>query len=164
MLLLGLILGIILSGLAFVYILKKYMMVSVKIEGSFDEVEQAVKSVVPQFKGWGFPIPDWQFYKSQLSKGLSYDNIKSMVMHFVCNPMHANKVLKVDPKLAGIMPCTWAVYEDKNGGVFIAKMNIALMSRMYFGVIGKVMKDVADIEKKMLAEVKKKIAENKLGK
>jgi len=160
MLLLGLILGIILSGLAFVYVLRKYMMVSFKIEGSFEEVEETVKNVVPQFKGWGFPIPEWQFYKSQLSKGLSYNNIKSMVMHFVCKPIHANKVLKVDPKMAGIMPCTWAVYEDKNGEVYIAKMNIALMSKMYFGVIGEVMKDVADTEKKMLAEVRKRVEAN----
>ncbi len=158
---LGIVLGVVLSGIIFVYLLKKYMMVSFEIEGSFEEVEETVKQVIPRFKGWGFPIPDWQFYKSQLSKGLSYDNIKNMVMHFVCKPVHANRVLKIDPKMAGIMPCTWAVYEDNDGKVYIAKMNIALMSKMYLGVIGEVMRDVAETEEKMLAMIKEKIAEKK---
>jgi len=84
-----------------------------------------------------------------------------MVMHFVCKPHHANRVLQVDPSLGAIMPCTWAVYETTEGKVYIAKMNIALMSKMYFGVIGEVMKDVARTEEKMLRKIKSILKERK---
>ena len=61
------------------------------------------------------------------------------------------------------MPCPWAVYETKNGEVYIAKMNIALMSKMYFGVIGKVMKEVAETEKEMFSKIRRLVKEKKLS-
>ena len=79
-----------------------------------------------------------------------------MVMYFVCKPQHANSVLSVEPKMGGIMPCTWAVYETTDGEVYIAKMNIGLMSKLFSGVIGKVMKDVAQTEEEMLSKIRKK--------
>jgi uncharacterized protein (DUF302 family) len=154
MLLIGFVVGVISSSLLFVYIMRKYMLIQYKINGGFEEVEEAVKKVIPEFQGWSFPIPDWQFYKSQASKGFKYDNIKNMIMYFVCKPAYANRVLRIDPKLGGIMPCTWAIYETKNGEVYIAKMNIALMSKMYFGVVGEVMKEVAETEEKMLFKIR----------
>jgi len=156
-LLIGLAGGIICWMLAFTYVMKKYMIAHYRITGGFDDVEQAVRQVVPSFEGWGFPIPDWQFYKSQLSKRLTYDNITNMVMHFVCKPSHANKILKVDPNFGGIMPCTWAVYETSDGEVYIAKMNIGLMSKMYSGLIREIMKDVAKTEAAMLSRIKEKV-------
>ena len=55
--------------------MKKYMIAHYRITGSFQDVEQAIRQVVPEFKGWALPIPDWEFYKSQLSKGFSYYNM-----------------------------------------------------------------------------------------
>jgi len=150
--------GLILGGVVFVYLMRRFMMVAYKIEGTFDEVNEAIKKVVPQFEGWSFPIPEWQFYKSQLSRNLTYDNIKDMIMYFVCKPSHANRVLRVNPTLGAIMPCTWAVYETTDGGVYIAKMNISLMSKMYFGTIGEVMREVAATEKEMLKKIKESIS------
>jgi len=149
--------GFICGVFVFIFIMGKYMIAHYKINGSFDEVEKAIKEVIPQFQGWGFPIPDWQFYKSQLSKNFTYDNITNMVMHFVCKPAHANKILGVDPNFGGIMPCTWAVYETKNGEVYIAKMNIGLMNKMYFGLINEIMTDVAKTEEAMLALIRESV-------
>jgi len=151
----GFISGAILTGFLFAYIMKRYMIVAYRVNKSFKETEKRIKNVIPEFKGWGFPIPDWEFYKSQLSKNLKYDNIKNAIVHFVCKPVHANSVVKKDPKMAGIMPCSWSVYETNKGEVYIAKMNIALMSKMYSGLIGEVMKDVASTEKKMLDKIMK---------
>ena len=146
--------GLILGGIVFVYLMRRFMMAAYKIEGTFDEVNEAIKKVIPQFDGWSFPISEWQFHKSHLSKNLTYDNIKDMIMYFVCKPAHANKVLRINPALGAIMPCTWAVYETTDSEVYIAKMNIALMSKMYFGVIGEVMREVAATEKEMLKKIK----------
>jgi len=81
-----------------------------------------------------------------------------MVMYFVCKPSHANRVLSVDPSLAAIMPCTWALYEDHRGRVHLCKMNIALMQYMYGGVIGEVMRDVARTEKRMLESIRERLS------
>lgn len=145
--------GFVCGVFVFMFIMKKYMIAHYRIDGSFQEVEQAIKEAVPQFKGWSFPIPDWQFYKAQLSKNFTYDNITNMVMHFVCKSAHANKILKVEPNMGGIMPCTWAVYETKNSEVYIAKMNIGLMSKMYSGLIREIMTDVAKTEAAILSKV-----------
>jgi len=142
---------------AMLLVFKKYMVVAHPIEGTFDVVTRVLKETVPEFEGWSLPIPEWEFHRSQLSKGLKYDNIRNMIMYFVCNPAHANKVLRKDPNLAGIMPCTWAVYETMDGRVFITKMNIGLMSKMYFGVIGEVMREVARTEKALLREIRRRV-------
>ena len=157
----GIISGIILCSIAFIYLMRNFMVVSYKFEGTFSQVNKAIEEIIPSFEGWSFPIEYWEFHKSQLSKNLTYDNIKNMVMHFVCKPQHANTVLKVEPNMGAIMPCTWAVYETSAKEVYIAKMNIALMSKMYFGTIRRVMADVASTEEKMLAQIKERIKQYK---
>lgn len=152
---LTLIIGILLGAIAAALIMARYMIVRILIPGkTFAEVDAKIREVVPQFEGWGFPIGVWEFYKSQISKGFKYENIKNMNIHFVCKPAHANSMLRRYPYFGGIMPCSWAVYETTDGKVYIAKMNIALMSNIYFGVIRKIMKDVARTEKEMLAKIK----------
>ncbi len=147
--------GLACGGLIFVYFMRRYMVADYEVRGSFDSVNRAIMEAVPQFEGWSFPIERWEFYKSQLSKNLTYNNITNMVMHFVCKPSHANAVLRNDPTMGAIMPCTWAVYETTDGKVHIAKMNIGLMSKMYSGVIKEVMKDVAETESEMLNSIGK---------
>ena len=153
--------GLVCGGLTFVYALRKYMIANLEIDGSFEDVEQAIKKVVPQFEGWSFPIPQWGFYKSQLSKNLNYDNITNMVMHFVCKPSHANTMLRTYPDMGGIMPCTWAVYQTADGKVHIAKMNIGLMSKMYSGTVKNIMTDVATTEKQMVERIRETVKNHK---
>ena len=149
--------GIIIGLFTAAFIMVKYMIVTIYIPGmSFEEVNDRLKEVVPQFKGWALPIASWEFYKSQISKGFKYDNIKNMIIHFVCKAAHANSMLRKYPYFGGIMPCSWAVYETMDGKVYISKMNIALMSFVYPGFIGKIMKDVAQTEKAMLSRIKSK--------
>jgi uncharacterized protein (DUF302 family) len=152
--------GLVCGGLVFMYAMRKYMIVDFKIEGGFDNVNEAIEKAIPQFEGWTLPLPSWEFYRSQLAKNLTYDNIKNMVMHFVCKPSHANRILRVNPNFGGIMPCTWAVYETMDGRVHIAKMNIGLMSRMFSGTIKEVMTDVAKTEEAMLEEVRQILKRN----
>ena len=157
MLLVGIIIGVILGGVTFAAIMQKYMVVHRKMNGTFNAVVQAVREAVPQAVGWGFPIGDWHFYKAIAAKGFRHKNIKDMVVHFVCNARYANIVTDTNPDMGAIMPCAWAVYETMKGEVYIAKMNIALMSKMYFGVIGEMLRNVARDEKKMMAAVISKV-------
>ncbi len=153
----GLLIGVAIVTVGVIYVTRNYMLVKYKVDGSFDKVTQAVEEVIPSFPGWGFPIPSWNFYKSQLEKNLVYDNITNMMLYFVCKPKHANSVLSVAPQMAGIMPCTWAVYETTDGSVYIAKMNIGLMGLLFSGIIKKTMKDVAQSEEQMFAKIREKL-------
>ncbi len=161
MLFLGLISGFIVGIAVFFYVMKNYMISNHKVNGSFEQIQKVIQEIIPQKKGWGFPLPEWDIFKSQIANNLTYKNIKNMVIYFVCNPSIANKVLSVDPNMGGIMPCSWAVYETVSGDVFIAKMNIPLMSKMFFGVVGKAMSEVAQIEKVMMNDIKEKMLNKK---
>ena len=153
---LGVLIGFIIGVFLVCWAMVKFMIIKIKLEGfSFEQANNAIKQVIPSFKGWGFPIEEWQFYKSQLSKGLKYENITNMVIYFVCNPAYANKMLRQFPYFGGIMPCSWAVYETKEGDVFLAKMNIKMMSYIFPGIVGKIMKEVAKTEEEMLAKINK---------
>jgi len=150
----GFFIGIVVTGVLFVFLMRNYMIVYYKIPGNFEEVNEKVKKTIPEFNGWSFPIQPWEFYKSQISKGFKYKNIKNMVIHFVCKSAHANVILNKRPEFGGIMPCSWAVYEMTNGDVYIAKMNINMLSKMFTGTIRNIMQDVAETEKKMLEKIR----------
>jgi len=152
----GVISGIIIGAFIFIFTMRRYMIISYYIpEKNFQEVTQRLEKIVPKFEGWGFPIPVWEFYKSQVSKGFKYENIRNMNIYFVCNPASANIMIRNSPFFAGIMPCSWAVYEMVNGRVYISKMNVGLMSKIFPGFIGNIMKEVAKIEDKILSKIKK---------
>jgi len=151
----GFLFGLALAFYLFISTMRSKMIVEYKSSYNFEETCKRIEEVIPKGEGWGFPIPVWKFYKSQLSKNLTYDNITNCQIYFVCKPKHANTVVSDDPKWSGIMPCSWSVYELKNGDTYIAKMNIALMAMMFTGVLGSVMKEVARDEEKFLDAIMK---------
>jgi hypothetical protein len=51
------------------------------------------------------------------------------------------------------MPCSWAVYEMADGSVWLAKMNVGLMSKIFSGVAGTMMRKVGQADDRFLAEV-----------
>ncbi len=156
--LIGFVAGVVIVSIVFIFMMRNYMLVYYKMPGDFNSVNEAIKKTIPQFKGWSFPIPSWKFYQSQISKGFKYENIKNMEIHFVCKPAHANTILRMRPEFGGMMPCSWAIYETINGEVYIAKMNIKLMSKMFSGKIREVMGDVAQTEEKMLDKIRKEVS------
>ncbi len=140
-------------GWLFVAVLRAKMISNVKSKYNFEETCKKIEEVVPKGEGWGFPIPAWEFYESQIKKNLKYDNIKNCKIYFVCKSKYANQVVSDDPKWSGIMPCSWSVYELTNGDTYVAKMNIPLMSKMFTGVLGTVMKKVAKEEEEFIKEI-----------
>ena len=72
----------------------------------------------------------------------------------LCEPHHATDVLKDNRRVACLMPCTFAVYEDDDGAVFVSKTNTRLMGRVFGGSVARVMGgSVAKAEKEMLKTV-----------
>ncbi len=148
----GLLVGLVLSGVLFAYLMRNYMVKEIPIPGDFASACRALEEAIQEAQGWGQPIPAWEFYQSQVSKGLTYDNLKNLKIFFVCKPSHANRIVRRFPFMSAMMPCSWSLYEKTDGKVVLAKMNIGLMSKVFLGnLIGKVMGEVAREEEEILA-------------
>ena len=73
----------------------------------------------------------------------------------LCHATHTNDILSQedDMFIAAIMPCRIAVYEKRNGDVFISKMNIGLMSKFFSENVKEVMGQVAEEDENILKDI-----------
>jgi uncharacterized protein (DUF302 family) len=152
-LIVGIILGAALVTAAVVWLMRTRMVVAHRSGRSFEETCAALETTVLATKGWGFPITTWNFYQTFLEKNLVPDGFTKIKVFFVCNAGLARQVLSSNPAMAGIMPCSWAVYEQEDGSVWISKMNITLMARLFSGVVGTTMGKVAEADEVFLGKV-----------
>ncbi len=153
LLLIGFVAGLFVAVLGTVLAMRKLMVVPHRSHRSFEETCEAIEKVVPAHEGWGFPIETWNFYETFLKKNLVPRGIRKLKVFFVCNAGLASKVISDTPGMAGIMPCSWAVYEMDDGSVWLSKMNIALMSKMFGGAIREAMTEVARMDEVFLRQV-----------
>jgi uncharacterized protein (DUF302 family) len=146
--------GVVLSGLGGSKLMQTKMAISIKSPKSFEDTCQSIEKTVAEFadEDWGFPIEKWNFYQVFEKNNLVPERIKNIMVYFICNAKLANTVINANNSMMGIMPCSWAVYENENG-VFIAKMNIGLMSKMFTGTIKDMMLKVEDTEKRMIEKI-----------
>ena len=153
--LIGMLAGILLTGIAVIIMMRSKMMVTYTSSKNFEDTCQAVEDTVAGFKseGWGFPIPKWHFYKTFTDKGLAPAGIRNIMVYFVCNAKLAEGVISSDYRMTGMMPCSWAVMEKEDGTVEIAKMNVGLMALMFPGAIRTPMKHVEETDSRMLQTI-----------
>jgi uncharacterized protein (DUF302 family) len=150
---LGLFGGAVLTAIFFVWVMRNKMIVRYRCPGSFDDTCAAIERVVPENAGWGFPIDTWNMMETLRNKGQVPQNVNRLHIFFICNPSLAKRVLAADPRMAGMMPCSWAVYEQSDGSVWITKLNIRLMKSFFGGAVGAAMGEVAEGDEIFLAEV-----------
>jgi len=148
--LLGLILGVVLTGVVVWQAMPGMMIVEHRSKYGLDEtvsrLQQAIKDA-----GWVSPgVRDMN--KSMAKQGVAFD--KQVRIVELCHADHAKSVLSTDPHIATLMPCAIAVYEGDDGKVYVSSMNMGLMGKMFGGNIAKVMGGaVADDERKILSSV-----------
>jgi uncharacterized protein (DUF302 family) len=149
----GLILGIALTGFIIAFSMPRMMLNVHESRLGFDETVAAIENSAME-QGWKVPkIYDIQ--KSLVDAG--HTEMGRLTILSLCQPDHAYEILKEDSrkKVSAIMPCRLAVYEAKGGKVYVAGLNVGLMSKMFGGMIEEVMGDVADEEKEMLKKILK---------
>lgn len=99
----------------------------------FDETVDRIKS---NAKALGWKVPGkWKHdFQKNLMKVTDEDIGKNIVFS-MCEPWAAVKLLKHDKykKFLSMMPCSFAVYEQSDGKVYVSFMNIQLMGQMYKG-------------------------------
>ena len=149
--LIGFIIGMLLmSGIVW-NTMPKMMLKVKKSKLTFEETVTAITGAADQ-KGWKVPKV-YDIQKSLQEAG--YEDMLPLKIISLCKPEHAYHVLSQDEnkKVSGIMPCRMSVFQDSNGKVYVAEMNIGLMSRIFGGTIEKVMGEVAKEEKQMLQNI-----------
>lgn len=152
-LMVGAVLGAVVAAAVGVRLMRSKMVIAGRSGASFEETCERIERVVPAGDGWSFPMPSLDMHAKLAAKGQAPQGIRRIRLFFVCKPALAKRVLSDSPQMAAIMPCSWAVYELEDGGVWLAKMNIPMMARMFSGEVAAAMGEVAAAEERFLAEV-----------
>lgn len=152
-LVLGIVIGAVGTALVFRSLMQNRMVVPQRSASSFEETCVAIEREVPEGDGWSFPIPWLDMYEKLAGKGFAPDGIKKIRLYFVCKPALAKRVLSAKPRMSAIMPCSWAVYELDDGSVWLSKMNIAMMSKLFAGDVGSAMTEVAAADENFMTKV-----------
>jgi uncharacterized protein (DUF302 family) len=133
--LIGLVTGVILTGAAIVTAMPKMMIVTQESRLGFDETVAALEQAIPQ-QGWVVSTVS-DMNKSMAKHGVEFGPRVKLVK--LCKPEYALSVLTTDRHVSTLMPCTLAVWEGDDGKVYLSKMNMSLMAKMFGGNIAKVM-------------------------
>lgn len=151
----GIVLGMVILVILVSQAMQRYMIVEYRSNRTFEDTCKAVAETIEQFKdeGWGLPLDEWDAFSVFQLKRRVPGNFRKLHIFFVCNADIASRILSHNRKIVGIMPCSWAIYELEDGTVWLAKMNVGLMSRLFSGVIGSGMKQVSKADEKMLDKV-----------
>lgn len=149
----GLILGLVVAAVIGVVTMRSKMVVPERSAHSFDETCARVEKVIGESDGWSFPMPSFDMASKLAEKGALPGNVARVRLYFVCSPPIAKRVLGDTPKLSAIMPCSWSVYELADGSVWLAHMNISMMSRMMGGAVGDAMGAVAKADEEFMARI-----------
>ena len=137
--LVGLVLGILLTGIIGYSVAPGMMMLEDESQYGFEETVAKLKESTKK-QGWSIPtVHDLQ--KSMKKFG---HDIAPVQVFELCHPDHASKILKASDEriVSSLMPCRVAVYE-KNGKVFVSRMNSGMMAGMMGGLIAEVMQAAA---------------------
>jgi len=143
--------GAILTGLVTVNMVKTRMVTVTDSPLEFEETVAALENGVQAAEGW--KSPSTRDLNGMMAKhGVVFEPRVKLVE--MCKSPYAAEVLKDDRKLATLMPCVIAVFEDDAGKVWLSKMNLGLMGKLLGGTVGEVMgKHLAHEEKQILAAV-----------
>jgi uncharacterized protein (DUF302 family) len=118
----------------------------------FEETVQAIEAGIEAAEGWS--SPGTRDLNGMMAKhGVTFEPRVRLVE--MCKAPYAAEVLRDDRRVATLMPCATAVWEDDAGRVFISKMNLDVMGRVFGGTVGRVMGgSVAKEEEEILRAVR----------
>jgi uncharacterized protein (DUF302 family) len=79
-------------------------------------------------------------------------NVLPVMMIEVCSTKYSGPILKEDTVrfLSILMPCKISVYKKNDGKVYVGTMNAGLMGKFFGPVVGPIMSQVAEDQKKFL--------------
>lgn len=151
-----LIIGVLIGLLVAFYLMKSFlpqlMIKTVQSKYEFEETVSRLEEKSYEYQ-WEvlhvYDIGDCLF-----NQGFNDTYMKVQILS-ICQPVYSYTILQEDTnkKISAIMPCRIAVYEDREGDVFISRMNIGLFSHFFSGTIGDILKEVAKDDKLITSEI-----------
>lgn len=116
-------------------------------------VDETVAKIQSNAKAIGWVAPDVRNMKKSILKNGGQDIGGEVRIVELCNAGHAGKILAQDEGRysALLMPCSIAVYDKKDGKVYVSNMKAGTMGSMMGGIVAEVMADV-DVDQKKILE------------
>jgi uncharacterized protein (DUF302 family) len=128
--------GMVLMGLILWFTMPSLMLIKLKSKLTYDETISVLSENLMKKQDWKvLAVND---YKKSTEAFVTLERIGSVN---ICNPRYASNIL-TDDKNRGVtafMPLGLGVYEDKKGQVYVSKLNIGLLGKMFGGTISEVM-------------------------
>jgi uncharacterized protein (DUF302 family) len=150
-LIIGIIIGMVLTGLLVWKNMPDQMMKVVKSKYEFEETVSRLEEA-SFANGWEVK----QIY--DLGECLfeeGYGGYMNVSVLSICHSEYSYEILQDDnnKRIAAIMPCRIGVYEDKEGDVYITRMNIGLFSKVFPGLVGEILTLVAEDDEKIIKDI-----------
>lgn len=132
---LGFVAGVAMTAVLTVVGMRSLMIVRKQSTKGFDETVAELEKQV-KANGWSMPgVVD--LTASMTKQGVDFKPRVKLIK--LCKAEYAAEVLADNRHLATLMPCTLAVYEGDDGGVYVSKMNTGLMGKVFGGTVARVM-------------------------
>ena len=136
--LVGFVIGVVLTAAAAWTMAPGMMMMESNSSLGFDETVQAIQDNAAE-QDWVVPNV------LRLDKSLAKHghDVRPVAVIELCSPDLSVKILAEDDArlVSSLMPCRVAVYEKSNGDVILSRMNTAMMSKMFGGLVTEVMSE-----------------------
>jgi len=148
---LGILIGILLTGLIVWKNMPDQMMKVVQSKYDFEETVSRLAEAA-YINGWEvlhiYDLGDC-FFEREMG------TFMNVTVLSICQTDYSYEILQEDEnkKIAAIMPCRIGVYEDKEGDVYLTRMNIGLFSKVFSGTIGEILKLVAADDEKIIEDI-----------
>jgi uncharacterized protein (DUF302 family) len=135
--LLGVIVGVVVAGIAVWLIIPKLMLFTTKSRLNYDDTLAALQE---ESKKRGWNVPHVYDMKKSFEKTGATD-VERMHVISLGNGKHAYAIVKndEDKNILAMMPFRLGVFEDKKGDVYFTGANMGIMSKMFGGNVDRVM-------------------------
>ncbi|MBN2138439.1 MAG: DUF302 domain-containing protein [Sedimentisphaerales bacterium] len=143
----GLAVGAVLCGVIIWTLMPSMMILTKESKLGFDETVAALEASI---KANGWVVSNTIDMNQSMAKhGVEFKPRVKLVK--LCKAEYAQSVLATDRHISTMMPCTFGVWEGDDGKIYVSKMNMGLMAKMFGGNIAEVMGGhVAEDEEKIL--------------
>lgn len=113
---------------------------------NFDQITMRIPGIAGQFSNWtvqdaGCTLP------------MSGDGSR-MRAYRLCNSAYAAEMIsgESDRRISAVLPCTFSVYEKKDGKTYLSRLNVSLLGRLLGGAPARVLPDEVNPDQELMLQ------------
>ncbi len=145
--------GMALMGVIVWFTMPSIMLIKVRSARNYADTITALGEALKVKQDWVVKVEN--DYQKSTASFTALERVGSLN---VCNPRYASKILShdADRGVTAFMPLALGVYQDKQGQVYVSRLNVGLLGMMFGGTIAQVMgaagKDLTEVVESIRAE------------